>query len=194
MQSQDSSTTGGDIDNASEHLDIEGADDVWKSVSNSQSATDAALRTDFSKDLISKPAGLSVRSPHSSQHRPTINDSPRILYRNPSRHLRPTHLNARIQRSVQNRQCLSLINHINRLLKSNCAKCPPPSNYSHRPRRKDPNIRAQRTALAPMTLCNSKVPFLAQWKSLQREMKILQATQTSHCKFQSVIVLFSRTR
>ena len=76
MQSQDSSTTGGDIDNASEHLDIEGADDVWKSVSNSQSATDAAPRTDFSKDLISKPAGLSVRSPHSSQHQPTINESP----------------------------------------------------------------------------------------------------------------------
>lgn len=75
MQSQNSSTTGDEIENVSDPLDIEGGDQDWKSVSNSQSAADVAPITASFKESIPQAASPAVRSPRSSQRGEKITDS-----------------------------------------------------------------------------------------------------------------------
>ena len=78
MQSQDSSTTGDDSNAPDQLVDIEAGEDVWKSVSNSQSAAEADAHTVSAKEVIAKPAEAFIRSPQSSQNRqiPVIKESP----------------------------------------------------------------------------------------------------------------------
>ncbi len=75
MQSQNSSTTGDEIENVSDPLDIEAADQDWKSVSNSQSAADAAPITASLKESIPAAASPAVRSPQPPLRGEKITDS-----------------------------------------------------------------------------------------------------------------------
>ena len=76
MQSQDSSTTGDDSNAPDQLVDIEAGEDVWKSVSNSQSAAEADAHTISAKDVIANPADALIRSSQSSQIRQIIKESP----------------------------------------------------------------------------------------------------------------------
>jgi hypothetical protein len=63
MQSQDSSTTGDDIESVADPLDVEGGDHDWKSVSNSQAAAEVIPSSVFTNEAPNPP----LPSPHSSQ-------------------------------------------------------------------------------------------------------------------------------
>ncbi len=72
MQSQDSSTTGGDID-VSDPLDIEADEQAWKCASNSQNSQTAVPQ---SKDVALKPDSLSLLSSQPSQRSRRNADAP----------------------------------------------------------------------------------------------------------------------
>ncbi len=80
MLSQNSSTTGDDIESVSDPLDIEeGADNDWKSVSHSQSAAEPAQTSaSFKESTLEPPSPArspAVKSPQSSQRSGRIADS-----------------------------------------------------------------------------------------------------------------------
>jgi hypothetical protein len=72
MQSQDSSTTGDDID-VSDHLDIESDEQAWKCASNSQNSQSAVS---LSKDIALKPDSPSLLSSQHSQRSRRNADAP----------------------------------------------------------------------------------------------------------------------
>ena len=67
MQSQDSSTTGDDIESVADPLDIEGGDHDWKSVSNSQTAAEVIPSSVSSRETTNEAHNPPLPSPHSSQ-------------------------------------------------------------------------------------------------------------------------------
>jgi hypothetical protein len=67
MQSQDSSTTGDDIESVPDPLDIEGGDHDWKSVSNSQSAAEVIPSSVSTRETTNEAPNPPLPSPHSSQ-------------------------------------------------------------------------------------------------------------------------------
>jgi len=72
MQSQDSSTTGDDID-VSDPLDIEAGEQAWKCASNSQNSQSAVS---LSKDIAVKPDSQSLQSSQPSQRSRRNADAP----------------------------------------------------------------------------------------------------------------------